>query len=128
MDVNPTARSNRSTSTQPIDFSVQNPKGAYVNLSSAGYLNVNTPVNMHAEVGAMLKSESTGGVGTLTVLGEDVCSSCTTNVRLIAESQNLINLTVNECSSGYVYSFNGIDNEFFAKPQGGVTWNSGRIN
>ena len=53
-------------------------------------------MNIHAEVCTMLKSEFTGGVGTLTVLGEDVCSSCTTNVRLIAESQNLINLTVNE--------------------------------
>lgn len=128
MDVNPTARRNHSTSTQPIGISVKNSKNIDVKLSSAGIRKVNTPINMHAEVGVMLQTTHTGGVGTLTVLGEKVCRSCTTNVRLIAAYQNLNNLTVNEWKTGNIYSFNGADGEFFSKPKGGVTWGSGKIN
>jgi len=129
MDVNPTARRNRSTSTQPIGISVKNADNIDVELSSGGGRRKHdTPFNMHAEVGAMLQSTHTGGVGTLTVLGKNVCPTCTTNVRLIAAYQNLDNLTVNEWRTGNIYSFNNADGEFFSKPKGGVTWGSGKIN
>ncbi|MDE5824704.1 MAG: hypothetical protein K2H91_08500 [Lachnospiraceae bacterium] len=128
MDVNPTARRNRSTSTQPIGISVKNSINIDVKLSSGGRRMYDTQFNMHAEVGAMLQTKHTGGVGTLTVLGKKVCTSCTTNVRLIAAYQNLSNLTVNEWRTGNIYSFNGADGEFFSKPKGGVTWGSGKIN
>lgn len=113
MDVNPEARAVRPPAGVPIQFGVNDPKQNTRNLSSWGRGNPSTTRGVHPDTNTMLQSGSKGGVGILSVIGRNVCTSCQTNTRLIAASQDLSNLVVNEYTSGNVYLFNGY-NEYFS--------------
>ena len=128
MDVNPLARADRS---QPkgklIEFSVKDPKGQDALLKRSKFYATNTTREVHPDTSTMLKSESTGGEGKLSVIGIKVCPPCQTNVRLVAASQKLNSLVVNEYATGKIYRFNGY-NEFFPASYGGVSWDNGVID
>ena len=126
LDVNPSARRDRSPEGVEIGLEVLGPKQNKVTLSEGGYMQTHTTRGVHPDTNTILQSDSVGGVGVLSIIGENVCPACQVNTRLAASSKGLSDLIVEEYASGKIYWFEE-GKEFFAETQGGVTWNSGVV-
>ena len=126
LDVNPSARRDQNPKGVEIGLEVLGPKQNKVTLSEGGYMQTHTTRGVHPDTNTILRSDSTGGVGMLSVIGRDVCTACQVNTRLAASSKGVSDLIVEEYSSGKIYWFKE-GKEFFAETQGGVTWESGVV-
>lgn len=113
-DVNPTARLDRAE-----------PPGELTGILGPTP-NRNTR-DMHAEISCMykaLKENNKGGSAVIEVQGQEVCDWCQKDLKKMAQSLELDELVVKDCSG--TYKFKG-PVDFLNKPQGGKTWKMARL-
>lgn len=113
-DVNPTARLDRAE-----------PPGELTGILGPTP-NRNTR-DMHAEISCMykaLKDNNKGGSAVIEVQGQEVCDWCQKDLKKMAQSLELDELVVKDCSG--TYKFKG-PVDFLNKSQGGKTWKMARL-